>query len=825
MLVQDASSCRRHGVSACVMMLAMVAATMFCARGVRAEEAAPAAPAAPEAPAAPAPAAPEAPAAPAPAAPAAPEAPAAPPPAAPAAPEAPSAPPAAAPEALAPSAEEAAATGLGAAGLPVAVAPAELQGNWRMMVHYFKVARFDLAKDVGQKIVEAKPAPDVVHALAESPSTGYDLVVKMVRIPEMGTVPAALLALADEGMRMKKTDSARIQANLLRLGDGPRPYYLAVRELAYSGPYVVPQALALLQDPGRKDLHPLIIRALVEIGKPVVLPLGRALAAPDDKLKETVIGMLGEIGYAYSVPALKGVMENPKTSEGVRAAASKAILKISDESLLKTPAKQLYLELAEKYYYDKITVADERQPTTDLFDWVPGTGLIYRAASTKAYNDILAARACSDALKVDPGALEAVALWLSAMMQMEAKEGKAAREVDPFLPKDMPTLDFFAEAAGQQHLYRVLDRALKDQHTAVAARACRALEHVADQGFLSLYGQGDVGSPLVLALNYPDQRVRFAAAFALAAIRPSKPFTGAGRVVPTLTEALNLEAQKAVLLAEPEADNRNRLQSKLREGGWNAATATTGNQAVSTARAMPRIDAILVSSRTRDVGHADVISLLRSDYQTAMTPILVLSYPDDPVKASWLESNIPYLKAVDPAIEVDMVTADVDGLKQKAGSLVLDADASRAISLRAAAVLKEIAMTSRVYSAAKARQSLLEGLTHRPDELVIAVLAALAEIPDAEITVAMARIGADGGRPKAVRVAAMKSLARAARTVGNKLQGGEIAGLQALAGAADDELRDASGEALGALDLDAGEGAKLILRHGDIEQPKATPAP
>jgi CheY-like chemotaxis protein len=636
----------------------------------------------------------------------------------------------------------------------------------------------------------------------------------MVRIPEMGDVPARLLTLADEGMRAKKTDASRIQSNLLKLGEGPRAYFLAVKELAYSGPYVVPSALALLQDPSQKDLAPMIIKALVSIGKPVVLPLTRSLATPDDKLKETIASILGDIGYPYAVPSLKALVESLKAPEGVKAAATKAILKIGDDALLKTPAKQLYLELADKYYYGKI-ISD----CPDLFDWVAGTGLIYKAVSAKAMNDILAARACSDALKVDPGALEAVAMWLSAMMDMEAKEGKLAREINPFLPKEMPTLDFFAESSGQQHLYRVIDRALKDHNTAVAVRACKALERVADEDFLTLYGQGDVGSPLIMALNYPDQRVRFAAGFALAAIRPSKPFTGAGRVVPTLTEALNLEAQKSVLLVEPEADNRNRLQAKLKEAGWNVVTATTGNQAISSARAMPRIDAIIVSSRTKDVGHADVISLLRSDYQTAMTPLLVLSYADDPVKASWLESNIPYLKAVEPTVEADALVAEVDAQKQKAGSLVLDAEASRAISLRAANVLKEIAVASRIYSAAKARQSLLDSLTNRPDELVIAVLGALSEIPDAEVTVAMAKVGVDEQRPKPVRIAALKALARAARTVGNKLDATEIAALQNMAGTTDDEIRDAAGESLGSLDLDASEGAKLILRHGE-EQPK-----
>ena len=96
----------------------------------------------------------------------------------------------------------------------------------------------------------------------------------------------------------------------------------------------------------------------------------------------------------------------------------------------------------------------------------------------------------------------------------------------------------------------------------------------------------------------------------------------------------------------------------------------------------------------------------------------------------------------------------------------------------------------------------------------MAVLGALAEIADGEITRAMTRVGTDETRSTEVRVAALKNLARAARFVGNKLEAGEIAALQALAADPDDALRDAAGEALGGLDLDAAEGAKLILKHG-----------
>jgi len=719
-------------------------------------------------------------------------------------------------EAAAVAVQEAEATGFGAAGLPTSVAPAALQHDWRLMVHYFKIARFDLTKEQGEKVLAANPDPATTLALTESRTTGMDLIVRMLQVDETADVAAKILALADQGARAKKTDASRIQSNLLQLDKGPRPYFLAMRELKYSGPYVVPHALAILQDPGRKELHPFVRRALTELGEPVVRPMVRALATPNGELKETIIAILGDIGYPNALPALKAIVENAQAAEGAKAAAIKASIKIGGESTLQVPAKTLYLDLANKYYYNKIPVADERQPTTDVFDWVEGTGLLYRAAPSKAVNEILAARACADALKADPGALAAVALWVSSLMQIEAELGETqAREADPFLPDDMPSVDFFARAVGQQHLYSVLDRALRDENTPVAVRACRALQDTANEEFLTLYAESKAGSPLVLALTYPDQRVRFAAAFALAAIRPTRPFTGAGKVIPTLTEALNLEAKKSILLVEPDNDNRNRIQAALKDNDWHVVTAQTGNEAVSKARAMPRVDAVLVSSKTQHVTHADVVSLLRSDYTTAMTPIIVLSWPDDPVKASWLEQQIPYVKSVPQTADAAALEETITALKTQAGSLVLDEDAARAASLEAAQVLRDIALASKVYSAHRARQSLLDSLVDRPDPLVIAVLGALAEIPDGEITQAMADVGIDTNRSKPVRVAALEALARAARFVGNELKAPQIAALQQMAGETDDQLRDAAGEALGGLDLDASEGAKLILKYAD----------
>ncbi len=716
---------------------------------------------------------------------------------------------------------EAAATGYGAAGLPVEVASPRLQNDWRMMVHYFKIVRYDLAREHAERVLAANPDPTVVLALVESPSTGHDLMIKMLRREEMGDAPSKLLNLADEGRRLKRTDADRIRQNLERLDEGPRAYYHALKDLKYAGPYVVPHALGFLEDPGREAIHLDIQRALADIGRPVVLPLLAALETPDPRLKATIITVLGNIGYPYAVPPLKAIVEDPASSEAHKTAATEAIVKIADRTVLARPADKLFLDLAERYYYGRILVADERAPTTDLFEWVKGVGLLYKPVPSVAVNEALAARACADALRSDPSALESVALWASAMIQMEADlrdtETPTARQANPFLPENMPSVDFFIRAIGQQHLYRVLDRALADRNVPVAVRACQALESVANEQFLMLYGEGDVGSPLVTALKYPDQRLRYAAAFALAAIRPTNPFTGAGRVVPVLGEALSLEASKAILLVEPEPDNRNRLQAALADQGWGVVAVTSGNEALSRVTQMPRVDAVVLSSRTRNVSHADVISLLRRDYQTAMTPIVALSWPDDPVRSDQLKADFKYIETVDPDISVSNLLPEIDALKRATGAMVLTDEGARETALKAARVLKEVAVGSRIYSARKARASLMQALTDRPDPVVVAVLGALAEIADPEITRAMAAIGTEEARSEEVRVAAMESLSRAARLIGNHLRPQQVAAIRSLAGSPNDRLRDAAGQALGGLDLDAAGAARLVLEFGTTQ--------
>ncbi|NIA22289.1 MAG: hypothetical protein GWP05_10085, partial [Anaerolineaceae bacterium] len=394
--------------------------------------------------------------------------------------------------------------GRGVMGLPVAQVSAELQEKFQQMVHYYKIAKFDLAKDFAEAVLAANPEPTVLLSLVEQREVGYVLIAQMAASEEAGLAAAAnrLLSKTDEGILIKRKDLDRIKTALLALDKNERSYQINRMKLQLSGEYVVPTALALLADDKLARLHDDILRALEEIDRPVVYPLVVALETPDAKLKMKIIALLSRLGYKLALPALKAIVESPNEADNVKSAAGAAINAIAGAKARETSAGQLYFELAEAFYYDKITViTDPKRRTTDVWGWIKGAGLTYRPAPTGVVNEILAARCCRLGLRAAADSPELVALWLSAQAQMNFE--LAGRGKNPWAPPDMPTTEFFLRSAGQQYLNQVLARALRDNRVEVANQAIAALTEVVNEGYLGATSGSDEGSPLIRALEYP----------------------------------------------------------------------------------------------------------------------------------------------------------------------------------------------------------------------------------------------------------------------------------------------------------------------------------
>lgn len=705
----------------------------------------------------------------------------------------------------------------GAMGLPTETVPAELQKNFQEMVHYYRIARLDLANDFAALVLAANPEPTQLLMLVEHKDVGIALIDTMVAAdsPELSASARQLMTITLAGVDIKKKDGGRIQAQLVRLGKNQRAYELALRELKYSGEYVVPYAVGFLADDSRATLHDDIKRALIAIDRPVVYPLIIALETADEPVRLVVIELLSKLGYKMAVPALKALVEQDGVSDPVKKAASDAIVAVAGADKLNISARQLYYDLAESLYYDKVTVVrDPKRPTTDVWGWVPGSGVDYRAAPTKAVNEILAAHAAERGLRAAPMSPELVALWLSIRAQMKVDlltSGADAK--NPWDPATIPTVEFFLRSAGQQYLFDVLDRALTDDRVMVARQAIWALEDVASEGYLAASAL-ERGSPLVRALSYPDRMVRFDAAFAIVAVEPKKSFIGADRVVPVLAEAVNLETGPGVLIIDADQNNLNRLKGEFRKAGWNVGDATNGNEGVSRARAMSRIDGVLLAANVEKVGYVEVVQLLRTKFATAMVPILILSGDAEPVLFSHLKQNQKYIDQVGANATMAAMVARIRALQAEAGSVAVAPDASKQISLRASQALAFVATADLSFEAEAAREALMAAAAGKNEDLAVSAIDALVQMPDQETQQHLAGIALAKGASKRIQIVALNAIAQMARHIGNKLQTGSVTAMMKRIGTeTDNEIRDAIGRAIGALDLEPELASQFILEH------------
>lgn len=713
-------------------------------------------------------------------------------------------------------AQDDAAAPKGAMGFAPSEAPAELQKNFQEMVHYYRVARFDLADDFAQLVLSANPEPLQLLKLAEHDEVGMALIDEMTASDDETFRQSAqqVMAIVKRGMFIKRKDGDRIISELKRLDKNQRAFELAKRELLYSGEYAVPYALGLLADQSQADLHDDIKRVILAIDRPAVYPLILGLRTPDRHVKLTVIELLEQLGYKMALPALKALVEAEGTAEEVRQAASQALISIGGPSAANTAARQLYAALAEALYYDRLPVVpDPKEPITDVWAFVEGSGVDYRPAPSNTVNEIMAGHVARRGLEIAPESPELVALWLSIRAQLKVELAAVGPDASsPWDPQNMPTTEFFLRSAGQQYLFDVLDRALRDDNVMVALQAIRALEDVASAGYLGA-GVGQ-GSPLIRALSYPDRLVRFGAAFAVVAIQPKDAFLGSERVTPVLAEAVNLETGPGILILDPNQDNLNRLRGAFRQQGWTVEAATNGNEGISLARGMARIDAVLLSPAIRNVEYVDVIQMLRGDFETAMAPIIILGGAAESVPFGHLEQNQKYIARIPADAAMGQFLSLVEDLQAEAGSVALATEASKQISLRAANTLSFVATADLAFDASAAREALMVAAAGQNEDLAVAAMDALVQMPSTELQQHLAQVAMAEGASETIQVAAFNAIAQMARHVGNGLRSNTVTALIGRVGSEqNDNIRDAIGRVLGALDLDPKLAADYILEY------------
>jgi len=387
--------------------------------------------------------------------------------------------------------------------------------------------RPDLAKKFLQKVIEAKLDAPALAKLAEEFGSAMfvQLGARLDLHPQSQQLADAVLAAQNAELQ----NPERVAELIKQLQDPSAEK----RKAAFSGLMdargaAVSAMIEALADPARAAEQEAIRTALAAMGRQAVDPLLEILVQADPKLKEQAIAVLGEL----KAPALQLFLFQPYFSEKndtrVRAAAGAALQKLGGALPTKDQAVRLLTENAQKYFNHRQIMPGVIEGKVEVWHWDEAQ---HRCAAARIPADdaarALAARLARNAFDIGPDDAAAVQLYIATMLEAAAYRKGLQNSLD-----DNDAAIIEAKQLGPKAVEAAMAFAMAEGHPAAATAAAQIFYQIGNAEEL-LYGGPKPGA-LALALQNPDRRLRIAAARAIAALKPKRPFAGSSYMLQTL---------------------------------------------------------------------------------------------------------------------------------------------------------------------------------------------------------------------------------------------------------------------------------------------------
>ena len=418
--------------------------------------------------------------------------------------------------------------------------------------------------------------------------------------------------------RKYATRPERLARFAAELTETPEEQDYAIRHLRQAGSYAIPPLIDVL---GRSGIAPakctLLVQNIVRLEGAAIPPLVATLDSPNPELAAHAATALGLIGNQEAVPFLTYPATAPATPPVLQKAAKAAIIRLTQRPELTERHAGVTTLISAAWRYHRHLVEFAEDPIV-VWAWNNNQKApLPRTVSRTEAEATLGLRLASEALQLAPNDHEARVAQVSITLD-KAVERVGFRS----LPAQDPNALSAAKASGPTILSQVLNTAIADGKFDLAAVAAMVLGQVTDQGALTTSGELH---PLVRALNAPGRRVQFAAAKAIVALVPIRPFAGSSRVVSTLARfATNQPAARAVVIDSNPARG-SQLAGFLINLGYDAELEGTGPQGFSTVAESADVELVLISF---DLFRAhwslsDTLAHFKTDARTTALPIFV----------------------------------------------------------------------------------------------------------------------------------------------------------------------------------------------------------
>lgn len=688
----------------------------------------------------------------------------------------------------------------------------------RDFVHFVRVARYDIAADLGRRLLDSGISGEAFVDLVESSREAErfeESVAAAMRVPVLEPVAAGLDRLYRQGKLARVRNAEEIARNIELLAGGLRARQLGRERLLAAGEYALPQLLDAYLQNRDPNLRAQVQRVLVDLGRHSIVPLVTALPSLDAARQEAVVDVLGLIPYRTSLPFLVDLHQKTGVN-AVRQAAARAIGRLGGDP--SANVAELYALLADSYYAEPgelTSFPNEEYQLLWRFD--QGLGLVMTPLRTEVFHEAMAMRTAETALSIDAENNETLALWIAAnySRELDTPEGYE----NPAYPSDRRGAAYFGVAAGDEIGQLVLRRAIDTRDTPLARAAIQAIEQTA--GPRSLWGEPIGGRfPLLEALTYPNRRVQYEAALALARSNPDESFRGSERVIPLLAGAVrDAGALTAIVLTGTNREAYEADRAVLESMGFHVLPPSdSGLDGLEAAIAeTPAVDLIVTRLGLDETVLA--IESARGSDRLGVTPVLAMMNADDE-EALRRQYRRDQTVAVRRALTPETFTATAEELLRVASGGAITEEEAQDYASRALFVLRDLAVSNnRVLDVADAAGILIEVLADADGLTMIDVAEVLSHVgsPAAQSAIFEKALEASGFE----QIELLSIASDSGKRFGNHLNDRQVRRLIELAQSEDEALATQAVALMGSLEIENARLVPLILSNaGAADAPR-----
>jgi CheY-like chemotaxis protein len=455
--------------------------------------------------------------------------------------------------------------------------------------------------------------------------------------PALGTLVDDILKSAEAFRR----DPQRLAEWATHLNDPNETVQAqAVLALLRAREAAVAPLVAILADAKRTGEHAMAKRVLVQLGDLAIQPLLGALESPDSQLKTQVIEVLGSLRAADAAAALLAPSISPAGTPELRQAAARALQSIGQRAPTAPEAMKLLEQAARRALERSRDASLESAAGAEVWHWNAkrGQSMPIQYDTTGAAL-ATAARLSRDLYRLDPNDPTRRRLYLTTLLQA----AKFRNGLDKPLPTGAGTAHAVAAHFGPHIVQDVLIDAMANGYVPAATAAAEILGDIGSATLLA--DAGAKASPLALAAQSSDRRLRFAAIRSILKYKPSEPFAGSSHVADGLGFFAGSYGVPRILVVHPRSDEGQKIAGLAAELGFDADLATNGRQAFELATRSPDYELIFIHSAIERPRVDELVAQLRRDRRTALLPIGLIAPLDDLDRLERFARSVPRAQA------------------------------------------------------------------------------------------------------------------------------------------------------------------------------------